>query len=262
MEACTSPRMQTSSTILSNLVPLLMKVWFRISCFNVLTFGSLPRLLASSRKSPSVAQAQPSTKAVFSMPSADSPSKKRKAEEPMHVDHSKKPANEHFNGSNGSSNGASNDALITSDDPLHPANHICDLCHKFYGHGWVTGTGGGLSIKHDNHVFIAPSGVQKELMKPTDMFVMDYTTKEYLRRPKVDILPYTCRGKIVGVSRLTGKVGAQTVCMYASLHGGVHQARGGLLYPHALPMGRARNPHLRGRASRRPRQERLRHERN
>ncbi|KAF1824094.1 Methylthioribulose-1-phosphate dehydratase [Dissoconium aciculare CBS 342.82] len=77
------------------------------------------------------------------------------------------------------------DALVLSDDPLHPANHICELCYKFYGHGWVTGTGGGISIKRDNHVYIAPSGVQKELMKPTDMFVMDYHTREYLRRPQV-----------------------------------------------------------------------------
>lgn len=116
------------------------------------------------------------------MPSGDSPSRKRKAEEDISNGHAKKQAN---GDSNGSSNGDSAEALITSDDPMHPANHICELCHKFYGHGWVTGTGGGISIKQDNHVYIAPSGVQKELMKPTDMFVMDYTTKEYLRRPKV-----------------------------------------------------------------------------
>ncbi|KAF2163991.1 hypothetical protein M409DRAFT_68220 [Zasmidium cellare ATCC 36951] len=122
------------------------------------------------------------------MPSSDSPSKKRKADEEVENGHPKKVAPDHHNGS---SNGGSNDALITSDDPLHPANHICELCHKFYGHGWVTGTGGGLSIKHENYVFIAPSGVQKELMKPTDMFVMDYTTKEYLRRPQA-LKPSAC----------------------------------------------------------------------
>lgn len=77
------------------------------------------------------------------------------------------------------------DALVTSIDPLHPANHICTLCYQFYGHGWVTGTGGGISIKHGDHVYLAPSGVQKELMKPQDIFVMDYVTKQYLRRPPV-----------------------------------------------------------------------------
>ncbi|USW54867.1 Putative class II aldolase/adducin, methylthioribulose-1-phosphate dehydratase [Septoria linicola] len=84
-----------------------------------------------------------------------------------------------------------NDALITSTDPLHPANHICSLCYQFYGHGWVTGTGGGISIKHDNHVYLAPSGVQKELMQPKDIFVMDYATKQYLRRPQV-LKPSAC----------------------------------------------------------------------
>jgi methylthioribulose-1-phosphate dehydratase len=49
----------------------------------------------------------------------------------------------------------------------------------------VTGTGGGTSIRHEDKIYIAPSGVQKELMKPTDMFVMDFISKEYLRRPQV-----------------------------------------------------------------------------
>ena len=49
----------------------------------------------------------------------------------------------------------------------------------------MTGTGGGTSIRHEDKIYIAPSGVQKELMKPTDMFVMDFNSKEYLRRPQV-----------------------------------------------------------------------------
>ncbi|KAK3720877.1 Methylthioribulose-1-phosphate dehydratase [Vermiconidia calcicola] len=83
------------------------------------------------------------------------------------------------------------DALIHSPDPLHPANHICELCKNFYTFGWVTGTGGGVSIRDDKHIFIAPSGVQKELMRPTDMFVMEYETKKYLRRPAV-LKPSAC----------------------------------------------------------------------
>jgi methylthioribulose-1-phosphate dehydratase len=77
------------------------------------------------------------------------------------------------------------EALVRSEDPEHPANHICSLCAKFYNLGWVTGTGGGTSIRHGDKIYIAPSGVQKELMKPTDMFVMDFETKEYLRKPQV-----------------------------------------------------------------------------
>ena len=83
------------------------------------------------------------------------------------------------------------DSLVISDDPSHPANLICTLCRKFYDLGWVTGTGGGTSIRHGPHIFIAPSGVQKELMQPSDMFVMDYKTQSYLRKPQV-LKPSAC----------------------------------------------------------------------
>jgi methylthioribulose-1-phosphate dehydratase len=29
------------------------------------------------------------------------------------------------------------EALVHSEDPNHPANHICTLCAKFYNLGWV-----------------------------------------------------------------------------------------------------------------------------
>ena len=86
---------------------------------------------------------------------------------------------------NGTGDVSESEALVQSSDPLHPANHICELCRKFYTFGWVTGTGGGVSIRNGKHIFIAPSGVQKELMQPTDIFVMDYETRAYLRRPPV-----------------------------------------------------------------------------
>lgn len=44
------------------------------------------------------------------------------------------------------------DALVTSVDPNHPANLIPSLCAKFWTLGWVTGTGGGCSIR-DEYVF-------------------------------------------------------------------------------------------------------------
>jgi methylthioribulose-1-phosphate dehydratase len=50
---------------------------------------------------------------------------------------------------------------------------ICDLCKKFYTKGWVSGTGGGISIKPENNVaLIAPSGVQKEEIKSDELFVI------------------------------------------------------------------------------------------
>jgi methylthioribulose-1-phosphate dehydratase len=42
-----------------------------------------------------------------------------------------------------------NDHLVQSNDPEHPANLIPALCAKFWTLGWVTGTGGGASIRQE-----------------------------------------------------------------------------------------------------------------
>lgn len=57
-----------------------------------------------------------------------------------------------------------NDHLIISQDSQHPANLIPELCAKFWHLGWVTGTGGGASIRkeyalrppHSNHKLTFP----------------------------------------------------------------------------------------------------------
>ncbi|MGB1277350.1 MAG: methylthioribulose 1-phosphate dehydratase, partial [Nannocystaceae bacterium] len=49
---------------------------------------------------------------------------------------------------------------------------ICELCRQFYDLGWVSGTGGGISIRGEAGIYIAPSGVQKERLQPEDMFVL------------------------------------------------------------------------------------------
>ncbi len=85
----------------------------------------------------------------------------------------------------------SNDHLIKSGDPDHPANLICTLCRSFYTLGWVGGTGGGTSIKRGPHIFIAPSGVQKELMQPTNIFALEYANRSYLRKP-LELKPSAC----------------------------------------------------------------------
>lgn len=41
------------------------------------------------------------------------------------------------------------DQLVTSSNPEHPANLIPSLCAKFWTLGWVTGTGGGCSIREE-----------------------------------------------------------------------------------------------------------------
>ncbi|CDK27166.1 unnamed protein product [Kuraishia capsulata CBS 1993] len=84
-----------------------------------------------------------------------------------------------------------NDVLVTSSDPIHPANLICELCRRFYDNGWVTGTGGGISIREEDNIYIAPSGVQKERLVPENMFVMDLKSQEYLRKP-LALKPSAC----------------------------------------------------------------------
>ncbi|MEM8606894.1 MAG: methylthioribulose 1-phosphate dehydratase [Myxococcota bacterium] len=55
----------------------------------------------------------------------------------------------------------------------HPRTLIVDLCRQFYDLGWVSGTGGGMSIRHGDDVYMAPSGVQKERLAPEDIFRLD-----------------------------------------------------------------------------------------
>jgi methylthioribulose-1-phosphate dehydratase len=49
---------------------------------------------------------------------------------------------------------------------------ICELCRQFYGLGWVSGTGGGISIRGPEGLYMAPSGVQKERLRPEDVFLL------------------------------------------------------------------------------------------
>lgn len=50
---------------------------------------------------------------------------------------------------------------------------ICELCRQFYDLGWVSGTGGGISIRGPEGIYMAPSGVQKERMRPEDIYLLD-----------------------------------------------------------------------------------------
>ncbi|KAJ1685628.1 hypothetical protein LUZ63_017018 [Rhynchospora breviuscula] len=57
---------------------------------------------------------------------------------------------------------------------------VAELCRLFYPQGWVTGTGGSITVKvHDDSIpksdqliVMSPSGVQKERMEPEDMYVL------------------------------------------------------------------------------------------
>ncbi len=57
--------------------------------------------------------------------------------------------------------------------PQQTRELVCELCRNFYSLGWASGTGGGISIKENGKIYMAPSGVQKERLKPEDIFVLN-----------------------------------------------------------------------------------------
>jgi methylthioribulose-1-phosphate dehydratase len=69
---------------------------------------------------------------------------------------------------------------------------ICDLCRHFYELGWASGTGGGVSVRSGDKIYMAPSGVQKERMHPEDMFVLDLKG-EVLQAPASQVTVSACR---------------------------------------------------------------------
>ncbi|TDH67747.1 hypothetical protein CCR75_005310 [Bremia lactucae] len=50
---------------------------------------------------------------------------------------------------------------------------ICELCRLYYSTEWLTGTGGAMSLRHGERVFVTPSGVPKERLQPEDLFALD-----------------------------------------------------------------------------------------
>jgi 2,3-diketo-5-methylthio-1-phosphopentane phosphatase/methylthioribulose-1-phosphate dehydratase len=64
----------------------------------------------------------------------------------------------------------------------NPREVIPDICKQFYELGWVTGTGGGMAVRHGNRIFMAPSGVMKERLNPSMIFTLD-TQGTILEKP-------------------------------------------------------------------------------
>jgi len=58
-------------------------------------------------------------------------------------------------------------------DSTTPQQRICELAKSFYALGWVSGTSGGITVKDNGYVYLAPSGVQKESLTPRQIFVCD-----------------------------------------------------------------------------------------
>src|SRR6266849_4813169 len=79
---------------------------------------------------------------------------------------------------------------------------VCELARQFYDLGWVTGTGGGICIREDDRVIIAPSGVQKERMTPDQMFTfsIDGTLLDSPSDP--ELRPSECTSLFMAAIRL------------------------------------------------------------
>lgn len=63
--------------------------------------------------------------------------------------------------------------LVRQKSTTTTAELVCELCRQFYGLGWVSGTGGGIAIRDEYGIRVAPSGVQKERLRPEDIFLID-----------------------------------------------------------------------------------------
>jgi methylthioribulose-1-phosphate dehydratase len=96
-----------------------------------------------------------------------------------------------------------------------PGHVIVELCRQFYSQGWVSGTGGGMSIRRDGRVFVAPSGVQKERITEEDLYVLS-ETGELVSGPADPLLkPSACTPLFMNAYRL--------------------RSAGAVIHSHALP---------------------------
>lgn len=66
----------------------------------------------------------------------------------------------------------------------HPtAKLLCELSAAFYSLNWNMGTGGGVSVQDGDLIFLTPSGVHKERIVASDLFVYDARDESYIYEP-------------------------------------------------------------------------------
>jgi methylthioribulose-1-phosphate dehydratase len=75
---------------------------------------------------------------------------------------------------------------------VSPRALIVELCRQFYTQGWVSGTGGGVSIRTGGRVYMAPSGVQKERITESDLYVLGEDGSVLERPQGSDLAPSAC----------------------------------------------------------------------
>ncbi|KAL3661056.1 hypothetical protein V7S43_014071 [Phytophthora oleae] len=64
-------------------------------------------------------------------------------------------------------------SLSTLTDAQSCRELVCELCRLYYTTEWMTGTGGAMSLRHGERIFVTPSGVPKERVQPEDLYVLD-----------------------------------------------------------------------------------------
>ncbi|ETK91121.1 2,3-diketo-5-methylthio-1-phosphopentane phosphatase [Phytophthora nicotianae] len=65
---------------------------------------------------------------------------------------------------------ANHSTLVTANDCREL---VCELCRLYYTTEWMTGTGGAMSLRHGERIYVTPSGVPKERLQPEDLYVLD-----------------------------------------------------------------------------------------
>ena len=81
---------------------------------------------------------------------------------------------------------------------------ICELGRSFYDLGWASGTGGGICIREGDRVVIAPSGVQKERMRPEQMFTIALDGTVLTRPDDASLRPSECSSLFLKAINLRG----------------------------------------------------------
>ena len=89
-------------------------------------------------------------------------------------------------------------------DPGSPADVIVELCQLFYRLGWATGTGGGISVREGDLVYMAPSGVQKEKVQAGDIYALDLEGQVVAGPSAPGLKPSECAPLFLNAFKLRG----------------------------------------------------------
>jgi len=85
-----------------------------------------------------------------------------------------------------------------------PRTLVVELCRQAYELGWASGTGGGVSIRREGRIYVAPSGVQKERLTEEDLYVMDESGAVVEEPRTKGLRPSACTPLFMNAYRLRG----------------------------------------------------------